>query len=136
MQIPKWSGWLPADISQETKKAIETALEDVEHHYLNVQSRIPWDSMTFDQKKRVTSAIRRILPQGVATVIIFTANHRTLRWLIEMRTDPSAELEIRQVFGEIARICIKDYPLIYSDFEETRLADGICQYKPSLRSKV
>jgi thymidylate synthase (FAD) len=133
---PEWSSWFPVEIPEKAKNAIETALRDIEHHYLKIQDMIPWDTMTFDQKKRATSAIRRILPQGVATAIIFTANHRTLRWLIEMRTDPAAELEIRQAFGQIAKICIKDYPLIYSDFKEIPSADGVPQYKPTLRSKV
>ncbi len=49
------------------------------------------------------------MPQGLSTSIIFTANHRTLRWLIEMRTDPGAEYEIRKVFGQIGEICMQDY---------------------------
>lgn len=135
-QIPRWSGWLPVEISADTRRSIEDAFRDVEHAYLGIQAKIPWDKMNFDQKKKVTSAIRRILPQGIATVIIFTANHRTLRWLIEMRTDPSAELEIRQVFGKVARICIKDFPLLYSDFKEITQKDGTSSFKPTLRSKV
>ena len=134
--VPSWSGWLPADISTETKRSIEEALNEVEHRYLSIQAKIPWNSMSFDEKKRATSAIRRILPQGLATAIIFTANHRTLRWLIEMRTDPSAEFEIRRVFGKIAEICFSDHPLIYQDFQKINLPDGTSQYKPKLRSKV
>ncbi|SRR5712692_7922386 len=136
IQFPEWSGWIPVEIAEGTRDLIMEALKDVERHYVSIESKIPWDNMNFDQKKRVTSAIRRLLPQGVATVIVFTANHRTLRWLIEMRTDQSAELEIRKVFGEIAEICVKDFPLIYSDFKATITPDGLREYKPTLRSKV
>jgi thymidylate synthase (FAD) len=91
--------------------------------------------MPFEQKKRVTSALRRILPDGIATNVIWTANHRTLRWVIEMRTDPSAEVEIRKVFGQVAEICMRDYPILYSDFSLKQLPDGTCQYTPKF-SKV
>lgn len=134
--VPAWSGWLPADAPKATKVAIDKALRDIEHNYLKIQTTIPWSTMSFDEKKKLTSAIRRVLPQGIATVIVFTANHRTLRWLIEMRTDPSAEFEIRRVFGLIAEICIRDYSLIYQDLQKVPLGDGTFQYKPRLRSKV
>jgi len=91
--------------------------------------------MSFEQKKRVTSALRRILPDGIATNLIWTANHRTLRWVIEMRTDPGAEIEIRKVFGKVAEICIKDYPLLYADFTRKELSDRTFQYIPKF-SKV
>jgi thymidylate synthase (FAD) len=86
--------------------------------------------MPFEEKKRVTSALRRILPDGMATNMVWTANHRTLRWVIEMRTHPSAEVEIRKVFDQVAEICIRDYPMLYADFQKTSLADGTFQYTP------
>jgi thymidylate synthase ThyX len=52
-----------------------------------------------------------------------------------MRTDPSAEVEIRKVFGQVAEICMRDYPLLYQDFSKTKLADGTVQYTPKF-SKV
>src|SRR5439155_1402189 len=76
------------------------------------------------------------LLDGIATNLIWSANHRTLRWVIEMRTDPSAEVEIRMVFNQIAEICIRDYPYLYSDFVTTELPDGTKSYRPKLRSKV
>jgi thymidylate synthase (FAD) len=136
IQIPTWDSWMPEELARKTTGEIMKALQGVEHHYKSIQALIPWDSMSFEKKKRATSAIRRILPQGLATVIIFTANHRTLRWLIEMRTDPGAELEIRKIFGQVAEICIRDYPLIYGDFRKLSQQDGILQYKPTIRSKV
>src|SRR5438093_11195103 len=92
--------------------------------------------MTMDQKKRLTSAIRRILPDGLATNLLWTANHPTLRWVIEMRTDPSAEVEIRIVFNQIAEIRIRDYPDLYGDFLATDLADRTKSFRPHLRSQV
>ena len=80
-------------------------------------------------KKHITSQLRRILPMGMATNIIFTMNHRTLRWVIEMRTSPAAEIEIRKVFDQVAEICLREYPLLYQDFEKIDLGDGTFQYR-------
>jgi thymidylate synthase (FAD) len=126
--------WVPPDLERAFDKVSETVRE-IERHYHNLEGRFDWDKMTFEQKKRVTSALRRILPDGIATNLIWTANHRTIRWVIEMRTDPSAEVEIRKVFGKVAEICIKDYPLLYGDFTSRKLADGTTQYIPRF-SKV
>ena len=45
------------------------------------------EGVPFHVKKEVTSALRRLAPIGLSTDIIWTANVRTLRHVIEMRTD-------------------------------------------------
>ena len=57
------------------------------------------DGVPFHLKKEVTSALRRLAPIGLSTDIIWTANVRTLRHVIEMRTAEGAEEELRLVFG-------------------------------------
>jgi thymidylate synthase (FAD) len=126
--------WVPPDLEPSTDKVSET-IREIERRYHDLEAQYDWDKMTFEQKKRVTSALRRILPDGIATNLIWTANHRTIRWVIEMRTHPSAEVEIRKVFGKVAEICMKDYPLLYGDFTIKRLEDGTDQYSPEY-SKV
>lgn len=126
--------WVPPDLESAADKFSQT-VENIERQYHELEGRFDWDKMSFEQKKRVTSALRRILPDGIATNLIWTANHRTIRWVIEMRTDPSAEVEIRKVFGRVAEICIKDYPLLYADFTSKKLEDGTTQYIPKY-SKV
>jgi thymidylate synthase (FAD) len=76
----------------------------------------------FDVKKEVTSALRRLAPIGLSTDIIWSANARTLRHVIEMRTAPSAEEEMRLVFDLIARAMVAEAPLLFADF--TRGEDG------------
>jgi len=126
--------WLPPDLASTSREVVEVVGEiEKQYHYL--ENHFDWDKMNFEQKKRVTSALRRILPDGIATNLIWTANHRTIRWVIEMRTHPSAEVEIRKVFGKVAEICIKDYPLLYGDFTGAKLSDGTSQYTPKF-SKV
>jgi len=112
-----------------------TAISQESLRYRKLEGHFRWDEMNFEKKKRVTSALRRILPEGLATNVIWTANHRTIRWTIETRTDSSAEIEIREVFGSVAQICIRDYPLLYGDFRKKALEDGTFQYTPKF-SKV
>ena len=128
--------WIPDELSPKQAEAMRAAVEQSEEAYRALEGSIPWDKMTMDEKKRLTSALRRILPDGLATNVIWSANHRTLRWVIEMRTDPAAEVEIRMVFDQVAQICKRDYPNIYQDFQRKELPDGTGSWRPTLRSKV
>jgi len=128
--------WLPDELSEEQKDALIQAATASEEAYLRLTESVPWDTMSMDEKKRMTSALRRILPDGLATNVIWTANHRTLRWVIEMRTDPSAEVEIRTLFDQVAQICKRDFPNLYQDFIRTELPDGTGSWRPTLRSKI
>jgi thymidylate synthase (FAD) len=80
------------------------------------------DGVPFDVKKEITSALRRLAPIGLSTDIIWTANARTLRHVVEIRTAASAEEELRSVFGEVAAIMLREAPALFADF--TRQADG------------
>jgi thymidylate synthase (FAD) len=128
--------WIPDELPEDQKEAMRAAVERSEAVYRDMEKAIPWDTLPMDRKKRLTSALRRLLPDGIATHLVWSANHRTLRWLIEMRTDPAAEVEIRMIFDQIATICQRDYPLIYGDFVRTALPDGTGSWRPTLRSKV
>ena len=70
----------------------------------------------FHVKKEVTSALRRLAPIGLSTDIVWTANVRTLRHVIEMRTAPGAEEELRLVFDAVARIMQAEAPGLFQDF--------------------
>ena len=126
--------WMPADLKPVSRDFVEI-VEEIRRGYRKLEAHFPWDKMNFEEKKRITSALRRILPNGLATNVIWTANHRTIRWAIEMRTHPSAEIEIRKVFGSVAKTCTRDYPLLYGDFTKKPLGDGTYQYVPEF-SKV
>ena len=76
----------------------------------------------FTTKKHMTSWMRRFAPDGVATGIVWTANVRTLRHVIEMRTSPGAEEEIRLVFDGVAKVMVQECPALFADFE--RYGDG------------
>lgn len=72
-------------------------------------------AVPFNLKKRITSALRRMAPSGHATNIGMTANHRAWRHMIALRTDLSAEQEIREVFHLVAEDFKERYPALYQD---------------------
>jgi thymidylate synthase (FAD) len=88
------------------------------------------DEKKFDVKKKLTSAFRRIAPDGIATSIGWSCNFRALRHVIEMRTAPDAEEELRLVFGKVYETVKDRYPGLLGDYE-TEVVDGL----PWVRTK-
>jgi thymidylate synthase (FAD) len=87
----------------------------IEKLYLEEVAKHDWDSMKFSEKKELTSELRRMLPEGAATEIGWSGNIRTLRHVIDLRTSPHAEWEIRSVFEEVARIMHRECRLLFAD---------------------
>ena len=90
------------------------------------------DEKKFDRKKKLTSAFRRVAPIGLATTIGWSCNFRTLRHVIEMRTEPSSEEEIRLVFGKVYGIVKDRYPNLMGDYE-VEMVDDLPWVKTSHR---
>lgn len=128
--------WFPDELDENQWAVMERAARRAEEAYRELEASFNWDRMTMPQKKAATSALRRIIPDGIATNIIWTTNHRNLRHVLEQRTDPAAEVEIRQVFDVVGQIVKVDYPNIYQDFEREEQDDGIGWWKATLRRKV
>lgn len=126
--------WLPMAIL-ENEQAMEIfvrtfeQLEELQRLLADIYE-LDQPGTSFHRKKRITSAMRRIAPIGLATTIGWSVNPRTLRWVIEARTDPAAEEEIRLVFGRVAEIVIKRYPNLFGDFT-VEVVDGLSWYKPT-----
>jgi len=110
-----------AGLTEEEMKELEENLAKIEIMYGDLETkvfkRLDEEGSDFGVKKKVTSALRRQLPNGQNNVIIFTANHRALRHIIDMRTAPGAEEEIILVFTKVAQILKAAYPNIYFDVE-------------------
>ena len=92
-------------IVEDIKAKIISAAELLRHKLIT-------KDMHFDLKKKLTSAIRRIAPNGQTNDIGWSCNIRTLRHLLEMRTSRHAEWEIRVVFAEVASIVEERWPLM------------------------
>ena len=130
--------WLPSVI-REDEHAVEIfakTFEELEHLQVELARhfRLDDEKVPFQRKKVVTSAMRRIAPLGLATAIGWSANPRTIRWVLEARTHPSAEEEIRFVFGKVGEIVTARYPNLFGDFS-VEIVDGHPYYKPAY-SKV
>ena len=114
-----------ADIGFRVPPALEpvrdqvlSIVEQLEEFQISAASELGIDEqgVPFHVKKEVTSALRRLAPIGLSTDIVWTANARTLRHVIEMRTDEGAEEELRLVFDKIARIMQAEAPGLFQDF--------------------
>ena len=126
------------DLGEETwaedkAKFLEATFKEVFEYLELVQKKISnrliLDRLVggFAVKKKVTSAMRRLAPIGLATNIIATYNHRTLRHVIQMRTSRHAEEEVRLVFGMVAEVCLSRWPNLYQDMK-WELVDGKMEY--------
>src|SRR5690554_4052868 len=88
----------------------------------------------FHSKKMLTSAMRRLAPEGLGTGIIMTANLRHWRHIIELRTAAGAEEEIRKVFYEVYGKLVDVFPHVFQDASVERV-DGLWQVN-FMHSKV
>lgn len=109
---------------EPVRDQVVAIVEQLEEFQADAAARLGLDAdgVPFDVKKEVTSALRRLAPLGLSTDIIWTANLRTLRHVIEMRTAAGAEEELRLVFGQIAARMRAEAPALFQDFTED--ADG------------
>ena len=100
-------------------------IEEVEKKYLELVKVYDLDNtINFHDKKIITSALRRILPEGQLTRLMWSCNFRSLRHIIELRTHPSAEEEIRLLFSIVYDKVKDKFPAIFQDYE-VEIVDGI-----------
>ncbi len=103
-------------ILDKAKGRILALLQHIETEYNGIQMDLGMSEVKdFAVKKKMTSALRRTLPNGQANEIGFSVNLRSLRHTIQMRTSRHAEWEIRLVFNQIVEIVRKKHPAIFSD---------------------
>jgi len=130
-------GFWPPLVIREHPEVMEIMFDAVKHlEVLQVKMAEVLDldnpQKKFKDKKKLTSAMRRIAPEGLATTIGWSANLRAIRHVLEMRTDPGAEEEIRFVFGKVGEIMVKRYPNLFGDYEVEEV-EGMPWYKTSNR---
>lgn len=122
-EIPFWfPEWARGD--DELMQRCLQVLDTLEQHqqWMAEHFELDKEGTGFGHKKHMTSFMRRFAPEGLATGIVWTANLRTIRHVIEMRTAAGAEEEIRLVFDQVARIMQAEAPAIFADYE---VVDGV-----------
>jgi thymidylate synthase (FAD) len=105
---------------EPVRDQVISIVEQLEEFQVSAASELGIDEegVPFHVKKEVTSALRRLAPIGLSTDIMWTANARTLRHVIEMRTAEGAEEELRLVFDQVARIMQAEAPGLFQDFAQ------------------
>ncbi|MBI2423048.1 MAG: FAD-dependent thymidylate synthase [Candidatus Hydrogenedentes bacterium] len=127
VRLDTLSAYVPVEIQENTEgmtifaKSFEY-LEELQRTLAQVY-KID-DEKQFAVKKKLTSAFRRLAPIGLATTIGWSCNFRALRHVLEMRTDPHAEEEIRFLFAEVFNVVKDRYPNLLGDYE-SEMADGL-----------
>jgi thymidylate synthase (FAD) len=116
---------------EPVRKQVLAIVEQLEEFQVSAASELGIDDegVPFHVKKEVTSALRRLAPIGLSTDIVWTANVRTLRHVIEMRTAPGAEEELRLVFDTIARVMQAEAPGLFQDFGRADDGSWIPEYR-------
>ena len=127
--------WMPEDLEtisttkgvltmqqvEDAKSLILETVEFQEEQYKKLTDIFRLDDedngLDFDSKKRLTTIMRRITPEGKLTDIGWSCNIRALRHIIESRTGFHVEEEIRIVFDSVAKIVKERYPNLFNDYE-------------------
>lgn len=113
--------WLPPEIETDPEivKIFEETFKDLGQLQIVLAEKLGLDSKKMSEKKKLTSAMRRVAPIGLATTIGVTANMRALRHIVAMRTSKGAEAEIRLVVDDLMDICRRKWPAFFADFDQT-----------------
>ena len=111
--------WIPSCYANNPMAVniFEAAWRDAEISYNDLLSPLvlgfDLNTQPFHVKKEYTSAARRVAPIGLATSIGWSCNVRELRHIIGMRTDESAEEEIRVVFQKVQTMAQTNWPTLF-----------------------
>lgn len=117
--------WMPPVIAGNTKAAaiFKRVIEFSEAAQKELAETFDIDALPFHEKKQLTSAFRRILPNGQANHILMSVNHRAMRHILTMRSSEGAELEIRNIFRTLGLDLKQRFPNIYQDMIVSELGE-------------
>lgn len=103
---------------EKSRMIFDRAFLQDEENYAELKGIWNYDEgvKKFSEKKKLTSAFRRIIGMGVATGGVWTINLRALRHIFQMRITPHAEEEICLVASLMLMEMIESEPVIFQDF--------------------
>jgi thymidylate synthase (FAD) len=116
---------------EPVREQVVALVEQLEEFQVTAAEQLGIDEegLPFAVKKEITSALRRLAPIGLSTDIVWTANVRTLRHVIEMRTAAGAEEELRLVFDRVAEIARAEVPNLFQDFSRTEDGSWVPEFR-------
>jgi thymidylate synthase (FAD) len=89
-----------------------------------LMQRYQWVEDKVHRRKMAREAARSVLPNGVETKIVVSANVRAWRTMLELRCGEGAEQEIRRMAVAVLRLLNQEAPGFFSDFEVYTAEDG------------
>ena len=139
-------GWWPvsypsdSEVDGPERAAIDgllNILESSEDSIISYQHEVdallalnPNNLTGFDLRKWSRGKARNILPHALETQVLYTANLRTWRWIIEVRSGKGAEPEIRRLAHVLLQTLKSSVSLYFDEFEVSEIYDGIPVYVP------
>lgn len=102
---------------EDTRMKLLDAMHRVDSAYQSAMESIDWDSLSMYEKKELTSFLRRMLPNGMATDILVTANIHQWRHIFKMRVSVHAEKEINSVMAGLLSDMKSLMPDLFQDME-------------------
>lgn len=124
--FPKWA----LEDQELADKSIDLLYQMEAHQkWMAKHFHLDDEGVPFSEKKAKTSFMRRFAPDGVATSIVVTANIRSIRHMLTMRTDVAAEEEIRLVYEIIGNKMIEECPLLFGDYAITENGQFITDHR-------
>ena len=115
--IPFWTPeWAQEDEELSRRSAELLAMLEAHQLWMAKHFKLDDPGVPFSEKKHKTSFMRRFAPEGLATGLMWSANIRTLRHVLERRTDIHAEEEIRLVFNQVGEIMRKECEGLFCDY--------------------
>jgi len=128
--------WIPGMLTnhkngKEIENIITGLILSTEHDVRKITQLLELDDpgLSFSIKKKLTSALRRITPNGIANNILFSFNGRSLRHTLNMRCDEAAEEEMHYVMRPLSVRLKILLPSLLQDF-------NIDTFKFEINSKV
>ena len=118
--------WVQLQVRKLREEFI-AAFEEAEQRQHRISDILGLDHIdgSFGPKKKITSAMRRMAPDGLGTAIIATSNHRAMRDIIMRRTSRHAEEEVRLVYSGVWERMQSNFPAMYQDGRVSEIVDGI-----------
>jgi thymidylate synthase (FAD) len=107
-------------VTQQAKDAYKEILADL-------TNSVP-DPSTASQREKsrlIRSIARSVLPNGIETAIVVTANARALRYFIKVRGTIVGDIEMRLAASAILQKIRPEAPSVFSEFEIVVHADGL-----------
>lgn len=100
--------------SRQLYEELTTKISDM---YTDVESKL-------ERRKMARQAARSVLPNATETKIFVTMNARAVRHFVELRANPSADVEIRKLAVKMFKIVQDKAPLLLHGMSILKLDDG------------